>query len=393
MSGQNEFAERTALSLIAADVRFFRDLALHPRCESIRPFAFLALMPFLSAFVFESADYTARNGLVSSANLRSHEHLLRTSRQRLKLLDDDRKSFEAILQSASNLAAINSRWFYDRHRGMLGPLNRLLQRDLGICVMEGEPVFTTHVLFLNMGLTEESLTFSSLSLKNLGPFLQSTSEDFGRYMRMLLDALGLDAQKPDDALDAPKTEREFRDFKSERFYDAIARQVAPGRIPICILLTSILSQVNTARVIVPMVAGNNNIAAFKVGFVSLFHAASSLQKLLNHDRLDHFLNADAAQRISTIVGHRSVKNVRKNRALRNTLVHYRVESGVSARLSSEPPLFSLVEACSAGKRTFSSVANDVTVGLDHVSVGLRELIPPSVIASGTIWTPGSRGGL
>lgn len=390
MSGQIELAERTALSLIAADVEFFRDLALHPRlCDSVRPIAFLALLPFLSAFVSESAAYVRREGLVPVPNLQPHENLLRTSRQRLKLLDNDRKSFEEILQGASNLAAINSHWFYDRHRGILAPLKWLLQRDLGVWFMGGEPICTTHVLFLNMGITEEALAASSLSLKNLGAYLGNTTEDFGRYMRLLHDLLGVDARRPDDAFNAPKTAMRFRNFKSERFYGAIARHVAPERIPVCILLTSILSQVNIARVVVPMVAGDNEVAALKVGFVSLFHAASSLQKLLDQDRVDRFLIPDAAQRMSSILGNRSVKNVRKNRALRNTLIHYRVEPGVSTRLSSEPPLFGLVEACSSGKKTLASAANDVKVGLDDVSIGLRELIPPSITASGTIWTPGS----
>ena len=55
------------------------------------------------------------------------------------------------------------------HRGPLGPLQRLIQPDLGLLFMEGEVVCTTHVAFPNLGLTRETLSGSSLSLDNLGP--------------------------------------------------------------------------------------------------------------------------------------------------------------------------------------------------------------------------------
>ena len=55
------------------------------------------------------------------------------------------------------------------HRGPLGPLQRLIQPDLGLLFMEREVVRTTYVAFLNLGLTREILSGSSLSLDNLGP--------------------------------------------------------------------------------------------------------------------------------------------------------------------------------------------------------------------------------
>lgn len=139
MSLQGDLVKRAELSLIAADTEFFRDFALDPRLEPIRDIAALALMPFLSAFVFESARYIEAEDPAAVRELRPHEELLRASRLRLKLLDDNRKSFEEVLETITELAAINSGWFMD-HRGILGPLKRWLQMDLGVYFMQGEVI-------------------------------------------------------------------------------------------------------------------------------------------------------------------------------------------------------------------------------------------------------------
>ena len=60
MPAPRELREQGERSLIAADARFFLDLALSPRLEPIRPTATLVLMPFLSAFLYESIRYTKR---------------------------------------------------------------------------------------------------------------------------------------------------------------------------------------------------------------------------------------------------------------------------------------------------------------------------------------------
>lgn len=56
----NPLSKRASLSLIAADTKFFRDFALDPYPEDFRSAAVLALMPFLSAFAYESVRYFER---------------------------------------------------------------------------------------------------------------------------------------------------------------------------------------------------------------------------------------------------------------------------------------------------------------------------------------------
>lgn len=306
MNRSIDLGEQATRSLIAADLLFFSDLVQSPRLEPIRPIGMLVLMPFLSAFLVESAAYVELKGLLSVQDLKPHQALLRTSRQRIKHLDDDRRSFAQIVEETSNLAEINSGWFKAGHHGALGPLTRLLQRDLGLFFMHGEVVSTTHVQFLNLGITKEALAASALSLGNLGPYLQDIGEDLGRYVGQLMEALGIEGEVPGLGFGDSVPPIQDRDVKSDRFYGSMARRVAPLRTPVCIMLTSILAQVNTARIFVPIVAGSNDVAAFKIKFVSLFHAASSLQTLLNHDRKERFFHPEAAHQIGAILGTRSV---------------------------------------------------------------------------------------
>jgi hypothetical protein len=333
VSARADLAERAALSLIAADTKLFRDLALDLRFESVRPMAALALMPFLSTFVYESARYIQRTD-AAAVGTPPHEDMLLASRMRVKLTEDKYRSSAEVLEKAEELSAVNSGWFLEGHRGLLGPLKRLIQPDLSLLFMEGEVVCTTHVAFLNLGLTREALSGSSLSLDNLGPDLRDTMVDVGEYVGLLLGKLGEGKNAPGCASEAQLEPMQDRDVKSADFYGPIARRMAPGRNQVGILLTQMLSQVNTARILVPRVAGRHEAAAFKIRFVSLFQTALGLRKLLEEERDAHFLQRDAVELVGETLASAQVSDVLKDRGLRNTLVHY----GASKRgRGSSPP--------------------------------------------------------
>ena len=385
MSHNSDLADRATLSLIAADLKFFSDLALSPRLKPIRSTAALATMPFLSAFIVESSKYVSQKGLVSIQALTPHYELLRTSRQRFKLLDDDRSSFTEILDSASRLVDINNGWFQKANRGILGQLKRLIPNDLGVYFVHDGIVCTTHVAFLNMGLTEKTISLSSLSLETLGPYLRDTTYDFGRYMGLLLNTLDVRGQSPRDAKTLPNIPRiGYHDLQSSRFYESMAQRTAPQYPAVCILLTSILSQINTARVLAPIIGGQNEVALFKIQFVSLFHAVSNLQKLLNQHRRNNMLHPGALQRIETMLRDDAVRRIRKGTSLRNNLVHYRVDDErIVHRLSTSRPLFGLIEAHSSGDSA-QSIPGDVQRGLDRISAGLNNLLLPEALTSSGI---------
>lgn len=373
MNSPSNLPARIAVSLIGADVCFFRDLVLSPNLATVRSIASLALMPHLSAFVYDSCEYVRHVAPNAAAVLDSHHELLQMSRLRLKILDDDRRSFARLLTDAEELAKLKSSWFLGSHKGFLAPLKNLIQPDLGVFLWGKELVCTTHVAFLNMGISRDTLAASGITLDTLGPFMRSTTESFGRYMSFLLRELGLRVDP--SALPAVASEAvHYRDVKSKAFYEKVSRRFAPRAQGASLLLTSILSLVNAARVLVPRIAGENFIASFKARFVTLFHAASSLQHVLAQHGRAQLLQPDAARLLQDVLANRSVKLVLRSNRLRNNLVHYKVHPRTATGLSPHLPLCGLVEADARGC-SLATMALEVGHGLDQMSANLRLLLP------------------
>jgi hypothetical protein len=340
-------------------------------------------MPNLSAFVYESAKYIERADPSAVRFLDPHQDYLLTSRMRVKLIEDKYRSSAEVLDKANELVEINSGWFLKSNNWILATLQKPFLTDLGIYFMQNEFLTTTHIAFLNTGLTKEALSESSLTLDNLGPHIKARMVDVGRYIGGLAKGLGtgdpLSARGPEISL--PPIQ--FRDLKSQPFYESIAHRVAPNCPSVSLLLTWMFSQINTARIIVPIIAEQNKVAAFKIRFVALFQIASSLRKLLEDNQKDSFLKPDAATKIGDLLNDGSVLKVQEAKGLRNNLVHYTVPKREASELSSNLPLFGLVEAHSNG-RSLEAMRHDVALGLAYVSQGIRSLLPQTLKPQGTI---------
>jgi hypothetical protein len=390
MDSQFDLGDRAARSLIAADAKFFSNLVLNPRLAHVRPTVLLAAMPFLGAFLYESIAYVKEETPGTLQNLQSHQGLLRAMRMGMKLLDGDPRSLEDILRESDELVALVKRWYEGPHRGLLGPLKRWLQPDLGIFFWNNDVINTTHVSLLNLGLTTEIL--STLSRETVGPYMRREAVGYGNDVVQVLDELGMlqeldtAAHTPEDGQGRALPPTGYRDLKSSRFFESVARRAAPepSAVGVGVLLSLILSRINTARVIVPRLALDNETAAFKIRFVSLFHAVTSLQVLLTWHHQNSFLHPEAVRQFKAMLGNDSIRSVRGRTKLRNNLVHYRVVSeSVTALLRSDRPLYGLVEALYPGT-SLADIRNDVTLGLDHISTGLIALLPETPTPEGTL---------
>lgn len=343
MTPSDDLARETALELITADTRFFLRLALDPSLEPVRPVAALALMPFLSAFVYESARYIQDPSVTYL--LASHQSLLSTSRLRMKLLEDRYRSSAEVLANTTELAALVSRWFLES-RGRLRWIKRRFQSDLGLFFINGEIICTTHVGFVNLGLTKEDLAQGDLSLDTLGPHLGDRMVDVGKYVNLLSGLLDIDPTDVPESIPSNVSPISYRDIKSRHFYERAAARAAPGNTSIVLLLTSILSQVSTARLLAPKIDPSNELAEWKIRFISLYHAILSLRRLLDDHRQD--LHPDAIDSFDGLVNDEVIRQISDYRILRNNLIHYRIDSRVVNRLSRDLPLSGLVEASTGG---------------------------------------------
>jgi hypothetical protein len=371
---QVELADLAAVTLMAADAGFMINLLFGELPDSLRSIATLALTPSLSLFLHESASYLTMVDPTADALLRPHRDLLERSRLRVKMLDDEKQSFDQILRNAEDLASIPSSWFQVRPRGFRSMLRALRQPDLGLFRIEGNLIATTHVLFLNMGLTRDAYFGASLSDNALGPFLFATSRDYGRYVGTLLPRLGIDVPSLLAPSEGPVPPVMYWDVKSRVFYWRMRKKVGGSQNALCIVLTWILSQLNTARVLARMVAGEHDLAAFKLGFISLYHAASSIQQILYRNQEQRILRSSVECAMSELLAEIPVQNVLKNKHLRNGLMHYRPPKYVVQRLQPSLPLFGLIEAYTGGQ-SLDQIAANVTQGLDLTAQTLSGTLP------------------
>ena len=198
--------------------------------------------------------------------------------------------------------------------------------------------------------------------------------DVGRFVGGLAEGLDINGYTSDYGPQIPPPPIKFRDLKSEHFYGSITNQVAPNRPSVSLLLTWMFSQINTARILVPMIAEQNTVAAFKLRFVTLFQTTSSLRKLLEEDEESSFLQPEARDTVSNILKYDSVLKVYEAKGLRNNLVHYGVPKRIASKLSPGLPLFGLVEPYSNGK-SFENMRHEVALGLAYAAHEVRSLLP------------------
>jgi uncharacterized protein YutE (UPF0331/DUF86 family) len=271
------------------------------------------------------------------------------------------------------LIDINNSWFQSSSPGILGNLIRRFQPDLGLFLYEGKLVCTSHTALLNTGLTEQSLTSFSLSLDNLGPHLLRISIDLGSYMGMLFTEFGIPPHQPKESISTATNCITLRDVRSDHFYRAMPFKTPATDPTMCILITGIISSINTALYIVPFLAHDHVISAFKIKFITLFHASSSIQIIINRDRISPFLTEEAKQILGELLGNSSIRNLRKMKKFRNLLMHYGVDREKLEVLSEAKPFYGIVESYLPGI-SFSNLADQIDSGLETFSQGLTKLI-------------------
>jgi hypothetical protein len=370
-------ARAAELSLIAADARFFRDLALAPHLASARPVILPALMPIWSMFIVESASYLARDNPGIKQFMQPHEELLQNSRNRFKLLDDSKMTTLGVLKNVESLAGTSSDWFLEMHHGPLSGLKRWLQLDLGMYFVEGDLFCTTQAMFIYLGLTEKSISENSLSLNTIAPFVRKNSEDFGRYLGLVLRILGLDARPPNPMKPAFFPNVLHKDLKSKKFYQSVARVVAPGHEKIAVLLILIVAHLNTARIVTPLISNESSIAQLKIKLISLYHGVSGLSKLLQEHQQMSIMSKDTAERISALLQSEPIVRLQTNknyRFLRDTLIHYGINKGIRSKLSPSLDSFGLIEAYFPGTST-NMFLDDIDAKLKETIGVLYEILP------------------
>lgn len=362
--------KRASLALIREDTVFFRDFGQSGGHGAFWPIAHLAVLPFLATYIYESGRYLSKEfgSNVSSADETGQ---LERSRMRIKLTRDRFRSASDVLEELEKLTTLNREWFYEEHSGVLGGLKRAIQPDLGLFFLGKSLVTTTHVALFNMGISLPQVREASLSLANLGIHLKQWSTDLGHHVRMLLDSFELDS-RPDSPPKFWDPAIEYADMKSERLYRRTTRLIAPNNPHLAILTFWIISVVNAARLIVPVVSESHPVTSVKIRFLSAFQVVEVLNAVCRDNSVD--LTGSARRTIHGLLGEAPIRDLMTWRQLRNTFVHYGVPDSFADQLVEGDRLYGLVEALTKGE-PLNSVQKTVDLTLESLSGQLETLIP------------------
>lgn len=374
MPEHNRLAREVEKDLLAADVQFFFDFAMNPRLAPIKGQAVLSLMPFLSSFALDSFEYLKSRKIVGTEFLKAHEGLLLTSRLRMKPLEVNKKSFDEVLEEIDYLVGMGEQWFVGEYPWPLRVLRKVRQPDAGLQFI-GEEIFcTTHVTTLNLGVNQEMIEEHALDFDDLGEFMSAASTDIGLYMKSLASVLDMPPNTEAWHTETGLPILRYKDYSSPKLYQQLTNTVAE-RPAVCVLLTAILSQVNFALLLLPYIAVGNEFAAFKIRFLSLYHAASTLDKLMGVQKSQRKVLKDMAEKqIKHGRSSPAVRTVSDYHLLRNALIHYDVQPKKVNSLSADKHLYGFVEAHAKG-RGWEEVNDLVVEGLDHLSQSLGALLP------------------
>ena len=344
-------AVQLELALISSDLQFIARLATSEGLGALRPIAFPTLMPFVSSVVMETAGYLRGRGALVRVPPQ-HEALIRAARLRLKLTDDDRRDFKAILSEAGEVADAASIYVKDLHRG-LGAWRRPVQEDLGLYLIAGHLIATTHVMTMNLGVrgvgSPRGPIATDFTLATLGEHMREVGVSVGEFVQSVATALGLDILPLISALPMPTVED--RDGYARQFYRAVGKRLDRSERLASLLVPMLAAQINSGRLLAQPLcdAVGTPLTAFRIRFLNSYHVVSSLQTLLSRHRVSPFLDRSAAVPLQNVLKMPEIRYLRRQHRLRNALMHYTVDSETEQRLRPGTPMDRLCEA-TAGSR-------------------------------------------
>ena len=169
---------------IKRDAEFYIDLMSNLTSKQSMGILIFGLLPYMSLFTVETYKYLQSNfPLYARTITQSHEKIVSASRIRIKLFDDTDKRTDGVLQLLKWIIEFNEEWYIKSHKGLLAPLKRALQDDLGIFFYDNHIIGSTHVGLFNIGYEKKDLPSSGPEIyKILGLLSKSVGEDLGKYL-------------------------------------------------------------------------------------------------------------------------------------------------------------------------------------------------------------------
>jgi len=278
--------------------------------------------PLISMIVWESYQYLQKNNSQIANELKlSFDKQIQYSRHRVKQYTQPEEYVKKIKWASS----YHHELFIGKHRGILAPLKKFLQCDLGLYTINGKFYSSSILALLNLGFDETTFpsieNFENNQTKNtFFDFGKSIGEYFGSIINML-DLKDIRYEFDENVLKGYKFDS--IDKKSEKFFSSIFNN-KPCITINWILFTLYLSLSFTENILLPILPVNS-IASLKIKFMTLYHLVDSLKTFQSIYRPQKILTPFSENKLASIFDDKELNSLVKKRKFRNVLVHYELD--------------------------------------------------------------------
>lgn len=353
--------------MIAEDARWAMDLILSAqRLPALSPYVALTLGHHFVRIAYEGAT-TLRStrpyvGIPQLAALLDDTFASITERGRhvTKLLDDNKKSYETVLDELDQVITEHRSTF----TGNAVRWARWLESDLSLYVADRRPVGASWPTAYRMGLSVEA------DGTIVGHDLRAVTEEWGGTLA-ILGAAALDATEPAATLDLSVVPQIVgKDTRSDRYLPRRFEDNFPDALKMLLLI--IEGDMNTLTKIVPHSEPGHEVAVFRARTIALYHSLTALDRIAK--RYDS-AESTGMGALNTLLADSAVQALLSppGKMVRNRCMHYEVND---RRVAIDPslPMFGIVESVFPGE-SWSGFNSKVTLMTERVATLLHEWAP------------------
>ncbi len=361
------------LELIKTDVGFYVDLMSLLSRKSSSIFIF-GLIPYLSLFTIETYQYLRKFFPPYAYSLsNTNGAIIESSRMRIKFFDDSEKRVTGILELLRWVFEFSTEWHVNRHKGFLGPILRALQDDLGIFTYDGHIIGSTHTGLLNLGYEKADLPSTSEEISiTLGPSSTSVAYELGSYLKQLSqypEFAPSDSDKKNFTYNLQDEKLGHISAKSPKIFASIFD--GNGVQEINLSLLHFLVTINFLYYVLGRIPVGSSETLFKLKFITLYHLASSLEKLQQFCYPQNLLTQKSNQYFHAILQDDDLTLIKRQSKFRNILTHYGIIGVSNKDLIPSARLYGLVEYFFEG-RTYTEIDEKLDGQIARISMLLEE---------------------
>lgn len=305
-----------ALEACLNDVLTFFDLIKKLTIHRWSALLIHSFVPSISMFVIEShkclsALYPSFTKTPGVNNI----ELLRKSRHRAKLLDSSQKSLEDLTKEILQIAQQQQNYFLGLHSDFMSPLQKWIQPDMGLSTFGGHIFSTTHSTIFGFG--------GNYNIEQISKHAREFGEVVDEYLSALLGFFKINSMQPVSGVSFSK-EIELRDIKYQSLY---AKGTLGGLQPhFAAGLALLMSNLNFARYILNELLPLGGHSLFRLKFIIAYHVNSNLKAIQSNIHGTPVFNQQISNLFQEALGNSESRWLRKQRDLRNLLVHYLPDS-------------------------------------------------------------------